>query len=121
MEAVEATGIRNETTALGLEYVPDRPLALFGMPVRPGPADALVEQPGVQLLIGLEAQPGREEALAHQPDLVLDLPLLPAGRRCAGHRLDEIVAAALQEAAVVLPVFANEDRHHRCLHVVVDA
>jgi len=81
----------------------------------------LVEQPRVQLLIGLEAQPGREEALANQPDLVLDLPLLPAGRRCAGHRLDEIVTAHLQKAAVVSPVFANEDRLHRRFHVVVDA
>ena len=40
--------------------------------------DALIQQPGVELLIGLEPQPRREEAFTHQPDLILDLPLLPA-------------------------------------------
>ena len=69
--------------------------------MRLGVGDAFVEQPGVQLVVALEAQPRREEALAHQPDLVLDLPLLPAGRRRAGDRLDEIMAAHLQEAAIV--------------------
>ena len=94
---------------------------MLGMAVRLGVGDALVEQPGVQLLVALEPQPRREEALAHQPDLVLDLPLLPARRRRAGDRLDQIVAAHLQEAAVVLPVLADEHRLHRRLHVVVDA
>ena len=36
-------------------------------------------------------------------------------------RLDQIVAAHLQKAAIVEPVFADEDRLHRRLHVVVDA
>ena len=84
--------------ALLLEHLPDRALALFGMPMRLGIGDAFVEQPGVQLLQRLEAQPRREEALAHQPDLVLDLTLLPARRRRAGHRLDKIMAAHLQRS-----------------------
>ena len=67
----------------------------------PGIGNAAVEQPGVQLLEALNPQPGREEALAHHTNLVLDLALFPAGRRRAHHRLDQIVTAHLQEAAVV--------------------
>jgi hypothetical protein len=89
--------------------------------VRLGPGDAFVHEPGVQLVIALEPQPRREEALAHEADLVLDLALLPARRRRAGDRLDEMVRAHLEEAAIVLPVLADEDRLHRRLHVVVDA
>jgi hypothetical protein len=48
------------------------------MVMRFGVGDALIEQPGVHLVVGLEPQPGREEALTHEPDLVLDLTLLPA-------------------------------------------
>ena len=81
----------------------------------------LIEQPGVQLVVALDPQPRREEALAHQPDLVLDLTLLPARRRRAGDRLDQVVAAHLQEAAIVGALLADEDRLHRRLHVVVDA
>ena len=84
-------------------------------------ARAFVEQPGVQLVVALEPQPRREEAFAHEADLVLDLALLPARRRRAGDRIDEMVRAHLQEAAIVLAVLADEDRLHRRLHVVVDA
>src|SRR5208283_3271620 len=52
-------------------------------------------------------------------DLVLDLALLPARSRRAGDRLDEMVRAHLEEAAIVLAVLADEDRVHRRLHVVV--
>jgi len=91
------------------------------MAMRLGVGDAFVEQPGVQLVKVLKPQPRREEALAHEGDLVLDLALLPTGRRRAGHRLDQVVAAHLQEAAIVEASLADEDRLHRCLHVVVDA
>ena len=89
--------------------------------MRPGIGDALVQQPGVQLLEVSDPQPRREEPLAHQPDLVLDLTLLPAGRRRAGDRLDQVVATHLQEAAIVGPLATNKDRVHRRLQVVVDA
>ena len=91
------------------------------MPVRLGVGDRLIEQPGVQLVVALDPQPRREEALAHQPDLVLDLALLPARRRRAGDRVDQVMPAHLQEAAVVGPLLADEDRLDRGLHVVVDA
>jgi hypothetical protein len=91
------------------------------MPMRLGVGSALVEQPGVQLVVALGPDARREEALAHQADLVLDLALLPARRRRAGDRIDQIVPAHLQEAAVVGPFLADEDRLHRRLHVVVDA
>ena len=61
-----------------------------------------------------------KKRFAHQPDLVLDLTLLPAGRRRAGGRLDQIVGAHLQEAAVIDPALADEDALDRRLHVVVE-
>jgi hypothetical protein len=89
--------------------------------MRLGISDGLIHQPSIQFLVALHAKPRREEALAHQPDLVLDLPLLPARRRRASDRLDQIVPAHLGEAAVVGALLADEDRLDRCLHVVVDA
>ena len=89
--------------------------------MRLGVGDAPVGEPGVHLVVGFEPQPGREEPLADQPDLVLDLSLLPTRCRRAGDRLDEVVAAHLQEAAIVEAFLADEDRLHRRLHVVVDA
>ncbi|MEA2987739.1 MAG: hypothetical protein QOG83_450 [Alphaproteobacteria bacterium] len=119
VEAIEPTRIGNELRPLGLEHLPDRLLGQLRMAMRLGVGDAFVEQPGIQFV--KEPQPWREEALAHEPNLVLDLALLPARRRRAGHRLDEVVAAHLQEAAIVEAVLADEDRLHRGLHVVVDA
>ncbi len=46
--------------------------------MRLGVGDALIQQPGVQLVEGFEPQPRREEALPNQPNLILNLPLLPA-------------------------------------------
>ena len=86
-----------------------------------GVGDAFIEQPGVQFVKILEPQTRREEAFADEPNLVLDLPLLPARCRCAGDRIDEVVAAHLQEAAIVEALLADEDCLHRGLHVVVDA
>jgi hypothetical protein len=120
MEAVEPPGIGNEARALRLERLPHGPVRELGMTVGLGVGDRLVEQPGVQLLIALRPDARREEALAHQPDLVLDLSLLPARGRRAGHRVDQVVAAHLQEAPIVGALAADEDRLHRGLHVVVD-
>lgn len=75
------------------------------MAVGLSPGDALVEQQVVQLLLAPEAQPWWEETLAHQPDVVLDLPLLPA---VCGDRLHQVMAAHLQEAAIVSPVLAQK-------------
>src|SRR5262252_3710279 len=86
-----------------------------------GVSDAFIEQPSVHLVVGLEPQPRREETLADKPDLILDLPLLPARSRRTGYRFNEVVAAHLEEAAIVEAALANEDRLHRRLHVVVDA
>ena len=82
---------------------------------------ALLEQPGIQLLIALELEPRREEALADIANLVLDLAFLPARCRRAGRRLDEMVAHQLQEAAVEGPFLADEHGVDRRLHIVVDA
>ena len=61
--------------------------------------------------------------------MVLDLALLPARRRRTGDRVDQMMRAHLQEAAIVLPFLADEDRFDRRLlrrllcnrRVVVDA
>jgi hypothetical protein len=86
-----------------------------------GMGDAFIEQPRVHLVVGPEPQPWCEEALTDQPDLVLDMTLLPARCRRAGDWIDQVMAAHLQEAAIVEAVLADEDRLHRSLHVVVDA
>src|SRR3546814_4115124 len=83
--------------------------------------DAFVEQPDIQLLQALDPQAWCEEALSNQADLVLDLSLLPSGCRRAGYGMDEIVAAHLQETAVILPPLADEHSLDSGLHVVVDA
>ena len=87
--------------------------------MRLGVGDTLIEQPSVHLVVGLE--PRCEEPLADQPDLVLDLTLLPARCRRAGDRIDQVMTAHLQEAAIVEAILDDEDRLHRRLHVVVDA
>ena len=120
MEAVEWAGDRHQLGALGFEGLPDRAVGQLGMLVRFGVGDASVEQPGIQLLVACHPQPRREETLAHQPDLVLDLALLPAGCRRAGGRLDQIMAAHAQKAAVVLAILADEHGFDRRLHVVID-
>ena len=121
VEAIEPAGVGDELRPLRLEHLPDRLVGQLWMAMRLGVGDALVEQPGVQLVKVLEPQPRREEPLTDQSDLVLDLTLLPARCRRAGNRIDEVVAAHLQEAAIVEPLLADEDRLHRRLHVVVDA
>src|SRR6202035_5251034 len=75
VESIEPAGIGNELWPFGFEHLPDRLFGQFWMPVRLGVGDALVQQPGVQLVEGFEPQPWRAEAFPDQPDLVLDLAL----------------------------------------------
>ena len=91
MEAVEPARIRNELWPLCLEHFPDRLLGQLGMTVRLGVDDALVGEPGIQLVVAFEPKPRREEALTYEPDLVLDLTLLPTGCRRASVRIPGIV------------------------------
>src|ERR1700727_3181036 len=112
MEPVEAAAIGTELGPLPPRPLPDRPLGPLGMAVRLGPGGAFVHEPSVQLVVALEPQPRREEALTHEPDLVLDLALLPARRWRASDRLDEMMRAHLQEAAIVLAILSAENRLH---------
>ncbi len=82
-----------------------------------GVGDALIAQPGVQLIVARHPQARRKQPLADIADLVLDLPLLPACCRRAGDRLDQIMPAHLQKAAVELAVLADEHGLDRRLHV----
>ena len=61
-----------------------------------------------------------EQPLPDVPHLVLDLTLLPARCRRTCRRLDQVVVAHRQEAAVVAPLATDEDRVDRRLQVVVD-
>src|SRR4029077_2075484 len=121
MESVKPPGIGNELRSLPLKHLPDCLIRELGMVVSLGVSDTSVGQPDVQFVEVLESKPRREEPLANQTDLVLDLSLLPARRRRAGNRFNQVTAAHLQEAAIVAPVPADEDRLDRGLHVVVDA
>ena len=118
VEPIETAAIRNELRPLLLEDLPDRLVGPLGMGMRFRPGQAFVEKPGVQFVVALELQPRREEAFADEADLVLDLALLPARRRGAGDRLDKMMRAHLEKAAIVLAVLADEDRLHRRLHVM---
>src|SRR4051794_22744591 len=106
MESVEPARIRNELWPFHLEHLPDRLVGRLRMTMRLGVGNALVGEPAVHLVVAFEPQPWREEALAHEPDLVLDLTLLLARRRRAGDRIDEVMAAHLQEAAIVEAILA---------------
>ena len=81
--------------------------------MRLGVRHAAVEQPRVEVVVALAPQPRRDEALAHQPHLILHLPLLPAGGGGAGDRVDQVVAAHLEEAPIVDALGADADRLHR--------
>jgi hypothetical protein len=121
MESVERADIGHQARALLFEHLPDRLVRNVGVPVRLGIGNAPVLEPGIQLGKGFELRARHEEPPPEHAHLVLDLPLLPARRRCAGNRVDQVMAAHLLEAAIVGAILADEDRVHRRLHVVVDA
>ena len=121
VEAVERPAIADQGRTLVLEHLPDSPVLEHRVGMTPGVGDALVQEPGVELVVGLEAQPRGEEPTADDPDLVLDLPLLPSRSRRACCRFDQVVATHLHEAPVERALLADEDGLHRRLHVVVDA
>src|SRR5258708_31413496 len=108
MEAVKPARIANKLRPFRLEHLPDRLLGQFRMAVCLGVGNALVEQPSVQFVKVLEPQPRREEPLTDAPNLILDLPLLPTASRRAGDRIDEHVAAQLQEATIVEAFLADK-------------
>src|SRR5205085_12402577 len=93
--------IDNQCRALSFEHLEDRLLLLLGMGTGLRMRHAAIEQIRIELGVAFELQPRREEALAHHAHLVLDLTLLPAGRRRACSRLYQIVAAHRLEATVV--------------------
>jgi hypothetical protein len=121
VESIERTDIRHQARPLLFEHLPDRLVRNVGVPVRLGIGNAPVPEPGIQLGKGFELRPRHEEPSAEHAHLVLNLPLLPARRRCARHRIDQVMSAHLLETAIVGAILAHEDRVHRRLHVVVDA
>src|SRR3954462_14520139 len=90
-KAGERAEERHQRGALVLKHLPDRALAELGMAGAPGIGDALVRKPAIELVERLHLRAGSEQQVAHGADLVLDLALLPARRRRAGDRIDEVV------------------------------
>src|ERR1700738_4534900 len=121
MEPVKRAADGHEARTLRLEGLPDRAIRQLWVLVHLGIGDTSVEQPSVQLFVARHSQPRRKETLAHQTYLVLHLALLPARGRRASDRINQVVAAHPQKAAVVLTVLADEDAINCRLHVVVDA
>src|SRR5262245_27427339 len=95
MEAVKPAGIGNELGTFGFEHFPDRLLGQLRMAMRLGVGDALIEQPGVQLVQVFEPQPRCEEAFPDQSNLVLDLALLPARGRRGANRDAQVMETTL--------------------------
>ena len=73
----------------------------------PGQLLAADGQPSVKLGESGELQPRREQPLADVADLVLHLALLPARRRGAGHRLEQVMVGQGEEAPVELALLAG--------------
>ena len=109
-----------EHGTLGRPCLGDGQFLLLGMLVHLGPAATLRLQPTVQLLEAGKAKPGLEETATGRLHLVLDLALLPAGRRRACRRLDHVVVRHDEEAPVEDALLAGEHRRHRRFHVVVN-
>src|SRR5271167_5064241 len=120
-EAVEWPAQVHQARPLILEYRPDRPILELRVAGSPGVCDALIFQPGIQLGQALHSRLWAEQQIAQIADLVFDLTLLPSGGGCASDRLDQMMRAHLQKAAIVLARLADEDCLDRGLHVVVDA
>jgi hypothetical protein len=121
VEAVERREHRLERGPFQLQRLRDRHLLVLGVRVHLRPAPALRFQPAVQFLQAREPQPGLEEPPSDRLDLMLDLTLLPTGRRRAGGWLDHVMIRHHQEATVEHALLADEHGRHRGLHVVVDA
>ena len=81
---------------------------------------ALCSQPLVQRGEVRKPRARREQPLADVADLVLHLPLLPAGGRRAGDRLEQVVVGERQEPAVEASLLAREDHRDERFGVVVD-
>src|SRR4051812_19492149 len=115
-KAGERAEERHQRGALVLKHLPDRALSELGMTGAPGIGDALVRKPAIELVERLHLRAGSEQQVAHGADLVLDLALLPARRRRAGDRIDEVVRAQLQEALIVDAGAADKYGVDRRLH-----
>ena len=78
---------------LGFKDLPHALTLEVGMRVRLRPLQAALPEVLVQLAKIPDFGSGNEETTTHGAHLVLHLPLLPTGRRRAGHRLKQIVRA----------------------------
>jgi len=89
---------------LFLEDLPNAALLQLGVGRGLCALQALLPQPGIELVDVIEARRGGEEPRAQHIYLVLDLPLLPAGGYRAGGGIDQIVIHQRQEPRIELPI-----------------
>ena len=90
-EPVEGAAQLHQACAFFLEHVPDGPIIELRVLGPLGVGDALIFQPCIQFGEALHPRLGPEHLVTQIADLVLDLPLLPSGCRCAGHRLNQMM------------------------------
>ncbi len=83
--------------------------------------DAALLEPGIQCRQVGKVRHQLQDQAAGIQNVLLDLPFLPAGRRIAELRLEDVVAGHRQEPGVDLARLAGADPVHRGLHVIVDA
>jgi hypothetical protein len=112
-EPVEGTAQLHQACAFFLEHLPDGPILELRVLGSLGVGDALIFQPRVQLGETLHPRLRSEELVAQIANLVLDLTLLPSRGWRAGHRLDQVMRAHLQEAPIISTRLADEDRFDR--------
>jgi hypothetical protein len=83
--------------------------------------EAPLLEPGVQVRQVGEVRHQVQDQVAGVLHVLLDLTLLPTGRRIAELGREDVVAGHCQEPGVDLPRLAPTDPVHRCPRVVVDA
>jgi hypothetical protein len=81
---------------------------------------AALFQPIVQSIQGRKVRHRLPQAVTGILNVLLDLPLLPAGSRIAELGIEEIMAGHGQETGVDLAVFATSDLVDGGPHVVID-
>ena len=109
MKAIERADVWHQAGALGLEHFPDCLVSKLLMRMGLGPCQATVLKLCVEIGITLETRPWHEETPPDYANLVLDLPLFPAGGRGAGDRFDKVVPAHLLETPIISTVTANNE------------
>jgi hypothetical protein len=102
------------------EELPNGLLAELRMFGALGVSCALLSEPAVRFGKAFDLRARTEQKIAEIADLILNLAFLPARRRRASDRFDQMMRAQLQEAAVRFSGPPDKDRLNCSPHVVID-